>query len=128
MAENWKLYAQDFTPDVIVPIPLHWIRHMTRGYNQAAEVAQLLAKSLDVPCKKLLRRKRKTKIQATLDAKNRLKNLTNAFMSCDDDLHHQNILLVDDVFTTGSTLQAATQELLDHNAGNIAVITIARDL
>ncbi|MBP5641151.1 MAG: ComF family protein [Victivallales bacterium] len=127
LAENWRKYSEDFAPDVITPIPLHWWRWIKRGYNQAGEVASFLSKELGIPCKGLLRRTRYTREQVTLTAQKRLENLKSAF-EASDDVKGKRVLIVDDVFTTGATLTAAAQTMLKKRAKAVAVITIARDI
>lgn len=128
MAEAWRQYGQAFIPDAIVPIPLHWWRRLRRGYNQSEEIARSLARNLGLPCRpQLLRRVHATRSQATLTAKQRLRNLNRAFQAAPA-AQGLNILLIDDVFTTGTTLNSAAQALLKQKARGIAVLTIARDI
>lgn len=99
--------------DWIVPVPLHWTRRLVRGYNQAEVIAKELEKSLGIPCARVLKRNRRTKSQARLRVGEKEKNVKGAF-SVDTPLLAEltkegvkiprHIILVDDVFTTGSTI------------------------
>ena len=105
-----SLYAD---VDAIVPVPLHWTRHWKRGYNQAEIIAGGVAEAMGIPVRSdILRRCRRTKTQTRLDIDEKTRNVKDAFagrshLSSDDTgttFHH--LLLIDDVFTTGSTLHA----------------------
>lgn len=101
----------DWELDCIVPIPLHFIRLWRRGYNQSALLAQALSERIGVPVsEKLLRRVRYTKTQTKLGAAQRAKNIRNAFAAAAD-VQGKRILLIDDVRTTGSTLDSAAMAL-----------------
>lgn len=97
--------AQHFQDvDTVIPVPLHWRRKFKRGYNQAEVLAEELAQELGANLRTdVLKRGRSTHTQTTLDAEERLKNISGAFR-----LRHsipaRHILLVDDTFTTGATL------------------------
>ncbi len=111
--------------DAILPVPLHWRRKTSRGFNQATELAKPLAGLLSVPVVRRVRRTRATPFQSGLDAAARAKNLRQAF-SIDAPLHYEHVLIVDDVVTTGTTLvQLAT--LLRHNGvKKVSALTVAR--
>lgn len=90
--------------DTVIPVPLHWRRKFGRGYNQAEVIAAELARSLGANLRTdVLKRGRSTHTQTTLDADQRLKNISGAFR-----VRHRiparHILVVDDTFTTGATL------------------------
>ena len=97
--------------DLIVPVPLHWTRQWTRGYNQAEVIARELAKALSAPCRTdILRRGRRTGTQTKLSGEEKAANVAGAFMATEKagvlasmgNIRH--ILLTDDVFTSGATL------------------------
>lgn len=95
---------------VLVPIPLHRQRLAQRGYDQAHELAAQLAQATGLPSGHLLRRERATAAQSGLDRQQRRKNLRRAFVALPGPLP-PSVVLVDDVMTTGATLEAAAQAL-----------------
>lgn len=119
--------------DLIVPVPLHWARRLSRGYNQAEVIAREMALEMEdrTVDTKLIRRKRHTKTQTGVAVAGKAENVAGAFgidtehlkgLLEKGDLHH--ILLVDDVFTTGSTisechvaLRSALAEILSAQHG-----------
>lgn len=102
---SWK-------PDVIVPVPLHKKRYRKRGYNQAALIAYRLEKYLGVPVdENLITREKNTLPQKELDDKERAKNIKNAFHVSSNIVKYKRILLVDDIYTTGATLDACVQAM-----------------
>lgn len=101
-------------PQALVPVPLHRARLRQRGYDQALELARPLSASLGLPLQaRLLRRVRATAPQSELGAAERQRNVRGAFAAGPTPLRH--VALVDDVMTTGATLQAAARAL--HLAG-----------
>lgn len=98
--------------DVIVPVPIHRSRMRARGFNQAEVLADILGEKLKIPVKtEYLFRNRKTLPQKELTAAERLKNLSGAFYAPSLPKNIRRILLVDDIYTTGSTLEACTRVL-----------------
>ncbi len=103
--------------DAIVPIPIHRSKKSERGYNQADILARGLGKELGITVlSQLLIRDKKTLPQKKLSDKERLRNLCEAFMFNEKELNHCNkkinrVLLVDDIYTTGSTIEACTNVL-----------------
>ena len=98
-------WAEDI--DMIIPVPLHWKRRWSRGYNQAEVIAQGVAVELGVPMRTdILKRVRKTNTQTKLDVSEKAANVSGAFKVTTEMPGLKHILLIDDVFTTGSTLHA----------------------
>lgn len=114
--------------DVIVPVPLHRIRRRQRGYNQSGVLARELGRRIGCPVHpRLLRRKRPTATQTNLTAKERLSNVSGAFQSGKSGaLAGRRVLLVDDVMTTGATVNACARALKRGGAASVCVITAAR--
>ncbi len=116
---------QVFSIDIIVPVPLHRRRLAERGFNQAEQIARACAKKLCVPLLNILIRTRYTSQQAHLQREDRLKNLEDAF-SVSSDIVGKRLLLVDDVFTTGTTLNECAQVLRQAGATSVVGFTVAR--
>jgi len=120
VSEIIRLYGdkiKEISPDVIVPVPLHRSKYNERGYNQAQLLALPIGKELGIPVlPRLLLRKKKTLPQKNLSDKERLKNLTEAFgynerLAVEYKKQIKKVLLVDDIYTTGSTIEACTHVL-----------------
>lgn len=113
--------------DFVVPIPLHRKRLKERGFNQAKLIAEPLANYLHCPLgEKILIRQKNTASQMTLGRKDRLNNIKDAFI-VKEEVVGKRILLVDDVMTTGSTLENAVQTLKQAGAHQVSAIVLARD-
>ncbi|MDR6989965.1 ComF family protein [Luteimonas sp. 3794] len=99
-------------PDALIPVPLHVARLRERGYDQALELARILARRHALPLRgDLLHRVRATAPQSRLDAKARRRNLRHAFAVHGLSATTAHVVLVDDVMTTGATLHAAAHVL-----------------
>lgn len=118
----------DLVPcDLVVPVPLHWRRRLARGYNQAECIATPLAALLGRPCSAALRRRRATAPQTSLGREPRRKNLRGAFLvPRPGQVRGRRILLVDDVATTGATLEAAARVLRAAGATAVTAVVAAR--
>lgn len=114
-------------PDLIVPMPLHPARLRERGFNQALEIARRLGERLNIPCRHACRRVRATSPQAGLDLKARKRNLRGAFV-CDEDLTGKRIALLDDVMTSGSSLNELAKAARRAGAVEISAWVVARTL
>ena len=116
-------------PDVIIPVPLHHFRQWQRGYNQADLLARQLAKWLRIPyANDVLRRTKRTPTQRGLSAKDRRQNLKNAFQLTPKgkQRRYRCVALVDDVITTGSTLNEIAKQLRKMHVEHIQVWGLAR--
>ena len=114
-------------PDLIIPMPLHPARLRERGFNQALEIARRLGDRLNQPCHHACRRQRDTPPQAGLDLKARKRNLRGAFI-CDEDLTGKRIALLDDVMTSGSSLNELAKAARRAGAMEISAWVVARTL
>lgn len=111
--------------DALLPTPLHWLRHATRGFNQADELARLLRQQTGLPLVSNVRRTRRTAFQSGLSASQRRRNLASAF-AVRGTIRHSHILIVDDVITTGETCRQLALALLDAGADRVSALAIAR--
>jgi ComF family protein len=116
--------------DLIAPVPLHWRRLFLRRYNQAGLLAQIVARGAQAKLiPDLLRRRRWTGSQAGLAARERRRNVRLAFdvhPRWIGELEGRSVLLVDDVLTTGATVEACSHALRKGGAGDVDVLTLAR--
>lgn len=114
-------------PDFVTAVPVHWQRRLLRGYNQAELIGRSTAKYLKVPFCNVLKRVKSGSRQATLGRTARLKNLKKAFVCFSpENVAGKRVLLIDDVFTTGSTLRAAAEQLRKAKPAALYVLTISR--
>lgn len=94
------------TADMVVPVPLHWSRKLSRGYNQAGIIARAMAEEMGLPCADVLVRRRRTRTQTRMNLEDKQRNVRGAFKmrrTMGKLKRAEHILLVDDVFTTGAT-------------------------
>jgi len=119
--------APNELPQAIVPVPLHRSRLRSRGYNQALELAQPLARALHIPLmRNALRRTRATDAQTELSALQRRRNVRGAFVAHFDDDVPQQVAVLDDVFTTGATLAECARVLKRAGVRRVDVWALAR--
>ena len=114
--------------DLIVPVPLHWRRLMLRRFNQSALMAYGLSRALEIPCMPhALKRTRYTTPQMRLPRAERLQNVRNAFAVPEAvPLQGRTVLLIDDVVTTGATVNACANTLRKAGAKAVHVLALAR--
>lgn len=124
MAAGWPRLG--LAADVLMPVPLHARRLTERGYNQSALLARGLAQALAMPVdERTLIRRRHTRQQVGLGPEERRANVADAFV-CRGAVRGQRIILVDDVCTTGATLEACAAALADAGAASVQGYTLAR--
>ncbi len=128
-----RLYGETIrrlSPEAIVPVPIHRSKYLERGYNQADILAKGIGRELQLPVySKLLVRHKKTLPQKKLSDKERLKNLTEAFQINKRESSKQlsrldRVLLVDDIYTTGSTVEACTNVLKSNGVKEVYFIVL----
>ncbi len=120
-----KLRIAKWAPDALVPIPVHPVKMKERGYNQAAEIARGVSDVSGIPVREdLLIRVRETQAMKELTQKERRENLREAFSAEGRLPAGMRILLVDDIYTTGATVDAAAETLLQAGADQIFFLAV----
>lgn len=127
----WDItYLKNIPFDYLVPTPLHWTRYASRGFNQAHEIAQVLSQKSGKPVAPLVRRAAKTAFQFKLTAEERAQNVKDVFVlneHIDGALYKdKHLVLIDDLFTTGSTARGAAKELLKLKPASITLVVACR--
>jgi len=120
-----KLYKDD-VPDLVIPVPLHPQRQRERGFNQALEIADVISDHCRIPIdNRSCRRIKHTDAQRNLSAKQRRRNIRNAFQ-VDREIAASKVAIVDDVVTTGATVMELTKTLLNHGVEEVHIWAVAR--
>jgi len=126
MAEEYARWISTIKADAIVPIPLHKKRLKERGFNQAELIARRLSEAVFVPvCTDLLIRQVATRKQKELSAKERENNLKKAFKISENDVKLKTVILCDDIYTTGSTIDAVATLLKRSGVQEVYFIALA---
>jgi ComF family protein len=122
--------SQDYPVDVMIPVPLHIRRLRERGFNQAFLLVRELSKRTGIPYEgRALKKIKDTPVQIALKKRERKKNLTGAFQVKNQEaIQGKAVVLVDDVYTTGATVNECSRTLLRAGAERVAVLTVARAL
>lgn len=117
-AQNWPTF------DIIIPLPLHKSRLIERGFNQAEQISKFIQLESSQHNHKVLTRHKATQAQSGLKKRQRTHNVKNAFI-CEHTIDGRNVLLIDDVLTTGATLDAAAEALLEAGAEKVYAAVVA---
>lgn len=113
--------------DIIVPVPLHWLRRMRRGYNQSEYIAQGISKVVGIPvCTKAVRRTTNNKSQTLMHKTERKENVDNIFKLLHPCmLENKHVLIIDDVTTTGATISSLAKEIVKAQNTKLSVLTLS---
>lgn len=128
---NKRRFLETVRPDALVPVPIHASRKRHRGYNQAQLVARELSRRSGIPLNtNLICRKERTQALKGLNPLQRQNNLKRAFKICQNDVKLSTIVIIDDIYTTGSTIDAIAEVLQEAGIPNIyfMALTIGRGL
>ena len=119
-----KQYMERWTPQLIVPVPLYPGKKRMRGFNQAAYLAERLSGYTGIPWdEQLVRKIKKTRSQKKLNAAERRRNLKKAYLVTGK-ISGLTVLVVDDVYTTGSTMDAMAMSLREAGAEEVYFLTV----
>ena len=117
--EGWKA-------DVMIPVPIHYKRRVKRGYNQAEILARELGEYINIPINsKCIVRQNNTKPQKELSVLERKQNLENAFKIVDNVVKYKKVILIDDIYTTGSTIDGCAKVLLSAGVDKVYYISLS---
>lgn len=120
---------QQMKIDYVVPVPLHWTRYARRGFNQALMFAEKISQIVQKPTLQCVRRHTATKYQFKLSAEHRQSNVEGAFSTYKNrmgQIEGKHILLVDDLYTTGSTVESICKVLMQYKPASITVFVVCR--
>ena len=124
MVDSWPNW--DESPELLIPIPLHPQRKKQRGFNQSELLADVVGQKENIPiARDALKRVKNTAPQIGLSPKERQENVRDAFAADPNVVKGKRILLMDDVFTTGSTMKAAAKELLASGTTSVSAYCLA---
>lgn len=127
LAKEAKDWLEWIKPDALVPVPLHKKRLIKRGYNQAKELADAISTEAGIPVADyLVRRLKNTVPQKLVDKKGRQINMKKAFIVEENVVSFKRIVLIDDIFTTGSTIDSLSRALKDAGVKEVYFLTISR--
>ncbi len=124
-----RLEQEGIEIDIIVPVPLYKNKEKERGFNQSTLIGKYISEKTNIPlivdsCVRI----KNTKVMYNLTKRERLENVERAFKVTDQEtIVGRDILLVDDIFTTGSTVNSCSKELVNSGAKSVTVFTFARD-
>lgn len=125
IARECGIVINMWEPDVIIPVPIHKERYRQRGYNQAGLIACSLSKKLHIPVdENYIIRVKKTTPMKELNNIERVKNLQNAFQIYYNGIRYNKVLIVDDIYTTGATIDACAKCLKEYGTDNVYAITL----
>lgn len=127
LGKHFQSQFNDWKINLITPVPLHHLKEAERGFNQSFYITKGINVSTGIPINnRIVKRCRFTQSQTTMTAKERAENVEGAFLvKKDDNLKDKNILLVDDVMTTGATINSCGKVLLESGANRIYAATVA---
>jgi ComF family protein len=127
LAREIKKHSSNWQFDLIIPIPLHQLKKAERGYNQSFYIAKGVSKELNVKVSdRVVKRVKYTESQTTMNLNEREENISGAFkLKKSNDVRGKNILLIDDVITTGATISECGRILFEAGANKIYAASIA---
>ncbi len=127
LAKQWLgEYIRKIQPQALVPVPLHRKRYRVRGYNQSEVFAKELGRRMGIPvASKLVQRVKNTLPQKELALQERQNNLKKAFKISENDVKLDTIIIIDDIYTTGSTMDALSAALKESGVRSVYFLTIS---
>lgn len=119
-------YIRSLKPEAFIPVPMYPAKERRRGYNQATLLARALGRVMQVPVyEKIIKRVKNTKPLKLLNPEERLNNLKKAFILEENGVKLSTIVIVDDIYTTGSTIDTMAKVFLEHHIKNVYFVALA---
>ena len=127
--KNKKIYGFLKLYDIIIPVPMHKNKKAVRGYNQSELIAKEMSKNMGLSFENdVLIKTKNTQVQSLLKKTQRTDNVKNAFaINNNEKINNKKVILIDDIYTTGSTVNECSKVLKQAGAKEICVVTIAKD-
>lgn len=120
-----KGFIEQINPEVLIPVPIHRKKRNVRGFNQAEVLAKMISKGFSIPLRTdLVLRKKFTKAQKELNRKERKKNLQKAFEVKEEAGAYNCVLLIDDIYTTGSTIDGIAEKLKEQGVKKVYFLAL----
>lgn len=128
--EAFKFYRELNESEIVLPVPLHWLKKYIRGYNQTELLAKEFSKLSNIPyINDVIYKSKYTKSQTKLNSELRRRNVEGTFLiEHKEKIYGKNVLLIDDVSTTGTTLNECAKVLKSNGAKKVFCLTLARDV
>ena len=119
-------YILNLKPDALIPVPMYPSKERKRGYNQATLLARVLGQELNIPVyEKMIKRIKNTKPLKLLNPEERLNNLKKAFILEENGVKLSTIIIIDDIYTTGSTVDTMAKVFLESGVRQVYFVTLA---
>jgi ComF family protein len=114
---------------ILIPVPMHIKKKRKRGFNQSEEITKIISETTGIKLSTTLTKTKETKPQMELNRKERIENIKNCFAVNDKkEIENKTVLLLDDVYTTGSTMEECAKILKENGAKEVWGITVAREI
>lgn len=127
LVEHFREILDKEKVDALIPVPIHKKRLMHRGYNQATELALEISSLTDIPVKEhVIIRKKNTKALKYLGKKERRNSMKKAFIVRENVVDLRRVVIIDDIFTTGSTINSMAEELKAEGVKEVLFLTLCR--
>ena len=129
VVNNKKIFDFIKTYDIIIPVPMHKVRIKERGYNQSELISKEISKNSSIKMyKDVLIKIKNNKIQSKLKGKDRVENTKNVYKLINaEKINNRKVLIFDDIYTTGATINACISEIAKANPSKIGILTLAKD-
>ena len=130
IVKNKKAFDFIKSYDIIIPVPMHNRKKALRGYNQSELIAKELAKTAKIKIfTDVLIKTKKNKVQSSLNKQDRKNNVKDVYkLVKKEKIYNKKVLIFDDIYTTGATIEACKKEILTANVKSVGILTLAKDL